>query len=144
MYGTVIGFLWGDELRVEQGPQGDVQTLHAEESTTFEHAGDLGCFAFSDEVGDSWIIDQYLAGRDLPMAVSAADELLRNDAAQGRRQHRANTRLLAGREDIDDPVNCCRGAIRMQCGEDEKARFRRSDSKTHGLQVTQLTHQDDV
>src|SRR5262245_37724875 len=144
MYGTMIGFLRGDELRVEQGPQGVVQALHAEEGTAFEHAGNLVRFAFADEVSDSGIVNQYLAGRDLPMAVGAAYELLRNDATQGRRQHRANARLLAGREDIDDAVNGCRGAIRMQGGEDEEARFCRGDGQTHGLQVTQLTHQDDV
>src|SRR5215831_6689033 len=144
MYRTLIGFLRGDELRVEQGPQGVVQALHAEEGTAFEHAGDLVCFAFTDEVSDSGIINQYLAGRDLSMAVSAAYELLRNDAAQGCGQHGANARLLAGREDIDNAVNRCRGAIRMQGGEDEETCFRRGDSQTHGLQVTQLTHQDDV
>ena len=144
MYRTLIGFLGGDELRVEQGPQGIVQALHAEEGTAFEHAGDLVRFAFADEVGDSGVINQYLAGYDLPTAVSAAYELLRNDAAQGGGQHRANARLLASREDIDDAVDRCRRAIRMQCGEDEETRFRRGDSQTHGLQVTQLTHQDDV
>ena len=61
-----------------------------------------------------------------------------------RRRHGANTRLLAGREDIDDAVDRCRRAICMQCGEDEEARFRRGDSQAHGLQVTQLTHQNDV
>src|SRR5215510_4595234 len=102
MYRALIGFLRGDESRVEQGPQGVVQALHAEEGTAFEHAGDLVRFAFADEVGDSGIINQYLAGHDLPTAVSTAYELLRNDAAQGCRQHGANAWLLAGREDIDD------------------------------------------
>src|SRR6267143_4352906 len=105
MYCTLIGLLWGDELRVEQGPQGVVQALHAEEGTAFEHTGDLVRFAFADKVGDSGVINQHLAGHDLPMAVSAAYELLRNDAAQGRGQHHANTRLIAGREDIDDAVD---------------------------------------
>jgi hypothetical protein len=90
------------------------------------------------------VINQDFAGHDLPTAVSAAYELLRNDAAQGGGQHRANARLLAAREDIDDAVDSCRRAIRMQCGEDEEARFRRSDSQAHGFQVTQLPHQDDV
>jgi hypothetical protein len=90
------------------------------------------------------VINQDFAGHDLPTAVSAAYELLRNDAAQGRGQHRANARLVAGREDIDDAVDGCRRAIRMQCGENEEACFRRGDSQAHGLQVTQLTHQDDV
>ena len=32
----------------------------------------------------------------------------------------------------------------MQCGKDEEARFRGSDCQAHGLQITQLTNQDDV
>src|SRR5689334_1749363 len=127
MYRTLIGFLRGDELCVEQAPQGVVQALHAEEGTAFEYAGDLVRFAFADEVGDSGIINQYLAGRNLPTAVSAPYELLRNDAAQRRGQHGANARLVAGREDIDDAVDRGRRTIRMQGGEDEEARFRRGD-----------------
>jgi hypothetical protein len=53
MYRTLIGVLRGDELRVEQAPQGVVQALHAEEGTAFEHAGNLVRFAFADEIGDS-------------------------------------------------------------------------------------------
>src|SRR5512134_2872544 len=99
MYCPLIGFLRGDELRVEQAPQSVVQALHAEEGTAFEHAGDLVRFAFADEVGNSRVIYQYLAGHHLPMAVRTAYELLRDDTAQGRGQHRANARLLAGGED---------------------------------------------
>jgi hypothetical protein len=76
MYRTLIGFLRGDELCVEQAPQGVIQALHAEEGTAFEHAGNLVRFAFADEVGDSGVINQYFAGYDLPTAVSAAYELL--------------------------------------------------------------------
>jgi len=81
MYRPLIGFLRGNELRVEQASQGVVQALHAEEGTAFEHAGDLVRLAFADEVGDSGVINQYFAGYNLPTAVSAAYELLRNDGA---------------------------------------------------------------
>src|SRR4030095_14493244 len=118
MYRALIGFLRGDELRVEQSPQGVVQALHAEEGTAFEHAGDLVRFAFADEVGDSGVINLYLPGADLAKRVSAAYELLRNDAAQGGGQHRANARLLAGREDIDDAIDRCPRAIRMPCADE--------------------------
>jgi hypothetical protein len=72
----LVGFLRGDELCVEQSPQGVVQALHAEEGTAFEHAGDLVRFAFADEISDGRVVDQHLAGRDQPTAISAAYELL--------------------------------------------------------------------
>ena len=72
IYRTLIGFLRGDELLVEQGPQGVVQALHTDEGTAFEHAGDLVRFAFADEVGDSRVINQYLAGPPDPRGVRVA------------------------------------------------------------------------
>ena len=135
MYRTLIGFLRGDELRVEQAPQGVVQALHAEEGTAFEHAGDLVRFAFADKVGDSGLLISTAQATACPPSRGA---VAADDATQGG-QHGANARLLLREEDIDDAVDRCRSAIRMQCGEDEEARFRCGDSQAHGLQVTQLT-----
>jgi hypothetical protein len=71
-------------------------------------------------------------------------QVLRDHALQRFREHDPNLRLLLGRKLIDDAIDRRRRGRRMQGAEHQVARLGRFDRDGDGLEIAQLTDQDDV
>ena len=76
--------------------------------------------------------------------VGRRDQLLGHHALQRGAQLDTDLVLLVGREHVDDPVDGGRGVLGVQGGEDEVASLGRGQGGGDGLEVAELTDQDDV
>ena len=69
---------------------------------------------------------------------------LRNHRAQRLRQHRTHHLFFGRREHVDNTVDGLRRRTGMQSTEHQVTGFGRGQRKTNGLEVTQLTNQDNI
>ena len=79
-----------------------------------------------------------------PLPLARLDERLADDALQGGGELRAHLVLLVRREDVDDAVDGLRRILRVQGGEDEVAGLGGGQRDRDGLEVAELTDEDDV
>ena len=82
--------------------------------------------------------------RRRPTARALLDEALAHDAAQRRRERHADLALLVRREEVDDAVDRVGRADRVQRREHEVTGLGRGQRGLHGLDVADLTDEDDV
>src|SRR6266508_1024240 len=136
--------LEGDDLIPDPLGQVLVEREHAFAAAGLHERRDLVVLALADQVPDGRGGVHDLGDDGAAAAVGPRAERLRQHAPQRRRQLRADLRLLVRREDVDDPVDRLRSALRVQGGEDEVAGLRGRERGRGGLQVAELTDEDDV
>ena len=96
-----------------------------------------------DRLGRTARVDHDL-DRRAAAVVDRPHETLRDDAPQHLRERCADLQLLVRREEVDDAVDRLLRIDRVEGREHEVTRLRRLESRTHGLDVTHLTDEDDV
>src|SRR6266403_1530257 len=132
-----------DETLLLQLGERHVERDHALLLAGLHRRRDLMELALADQVPHRRRADQYLARGDAA-AADLLPQALRYYRLEGLREHGANLALLAGREDVDDAVDRLRRARRVQGAEDEVSGLGRGERETDRLQVTHLTHENDV
>src|SRR5215469_6407561 len=140
----LVGLLAGDLPRVQQLLDRGVHGAHAVLGARLHHVLELIQLALSDQVRRGRRVDEDLERGDPAAFVRFLQQLLRDHAAQRRREHRAHVRLLVGREHVDHAVDGLRCAVGVQGAHDQDAHLGRGNRNGHRLEVAQLTYQDDI
>src|SRR5580700_3342235 len=142
--GLLVGLGAADLPLLEQLLDRRVHGAHAELTAGLHGVLELIKLALANEVRGRGRVDEDLQSRDPALLVRALQELLRDDATQGRGEHGAHVRLLVGREHVHHAVHRGRGAVGVQRAHDQNAHLRGGDGDAHGLKIAQLSDQDHV
>ena len=105
---------------------------------------DLLDLALADQVPDGVVRQQDLERGDAALAVGGREQRLRDDALQRAGEHDPDLLLLLGREDVDDPVDRARRALRVQRAEHEVAGLGGGERGADRLEVAHLADEDHV
>ena len=111
---TGVSVFRADHLLVQKIHDRVVERLHSVFLSDLQHAGNLECLRFADQVGDGRRDDQDFQRRHAALDIDALEQVLRDDAFQRFRERVADLVLLRGREDVDDAVDRLCRARRMQ------------------------------
>jgi len=139
-----ISFFRRDHAFAEFRPNRLVHELHA---FAFSAGDDVVKFlgrAFADDRGDGRCGEHNFVNGDAARFVDAFAKQLGDDTAKRSREHRANLRLLIGRENVDDPVNGFTGVVRVERSENQQTGFRSGEGEGNGFQIPHLADEDDV
>src|SRR5579872_691946 len=131
----LVGFLARYEALIEQLLNGRVHGAHAGLGARLHDVLELIELALADEIRGCRRIDEDLERSDPSLLVRPLQQLLRDDPAQRGGEHGAYVRLLVGREDVDDAIDCLRRTVRVQRAHDENAHLGRRDRDAHGFQI---------
>src|SRR5688572_12032237 len=109
-----------------------------------QHAGNLKGLRLTNKVRDGRRYNQDFESGDSALDVASFEKILRNDALQGLRKSVANLVLLAGREDVDDAIDCLCRAWCVKGSENKVACGCSRDRQLDRFQVAHFAHQNDV
>src|SRR3954447_10882265 len=136
--------LVGDLPRAHQLGQVLVERVHAVLRAGLHRGVDLVRLSLADEVADGGSRRHDLRGHDTALAVGRLAQRLADDPLDRAGQLHPYLLLLLGGEDVDDAVDGLCGVLRVQGREHQVTGLCRGERDADGLQVAELTDQDDV
>ena len=99
---------------------------------------------FADEVAHGAVGDNQFVGQDAAGAVHGGEQVLGDNALQGIGQLEDDLLLGAALKDADNAFEGMGDAGGVHRGQNEVAGFRRREGRGDGLEITNLTHRDDI